>query len=313
MRTFAKSQIRYSKSQRMGIFALLGLIVSIEITSFFIDKSQDYHPQSEIPPELLQLQNQVDQQTSTPSLQKFNPNALSSEGWKELGFSEKQVVTILKYKNTLGGNFSTKEEIRNCFVISEAKFSELEPYIEIAYVSQNSRDNAHSSRNSYENSYKKDKPKIHYSKFNPNEYSEVDWQRIGFSEKQAQSILKYKRSLGGKFTSLEQIRASYVINEEKFQEMKPYILIPKEEILKSETFPKEEIPAKAERKLEKFNPNDLSREQWIDLGFTEKQVNTILNYKRSLGGKFQNAEILRKCYSISEDKFQELEPFLVFE
>jgi hypothetical protein len=313
MRTFAKSQIRYSKSQRMGIFALLGLIVCIEVTSFFIHQSKEYNPQTEIPPELLSLQNQIDQKTTTTSLQKFNPNALTSEGWKELGFSEKQVATIFKYKNSLGGNFSTKEEIKNCFVISEAKFLELEPYIEIEYIAQNSRNNTYSSSNSYENLYKKDKPKIHYSKFNPNDYSEIDWQRIGFSENQAQSILKYKRSLGGMFTTLEQIRASYVISEDKFQEMKPYILLPKEELLKSETFTKETSPTRSEQNLEKFNPNDLTREQWMDLGFSEKQVNTILNYKKSLGGKFKNAEILRKCYSISDEKFQELEPFLVFE
>ena len=65
--------------------------------------------------------------------------------------------------------------------------------------------------------------------------------------------------------------------------------------------------------LEKFNPNDLTREQWMDLGFTEKQVNTIFNYKKSLGGKFNDAATLKKCYSISEEKFAEIEAFLVFD
>ena len=63
----------------------------------------------------------------------------------------------------------------------------------------------------------------------------------------------------------------------------------------------------------KFNPNDLSLEDWIKLGFTEKQATTILNYKRSLGGKFKDAKTLKKAYSISEEKYKEIEPHLIFE
>src|SRR5690606_3954660 len=74
---------------------------------------------------------------------------------------------------------------------------------------------------------KDSKPKIHYQRFNPNDYSVKDWQKIGFSEKQAETILKYKKILGGKFTTLDQIRKCYVIDEEKFREMKPFIVLPK--------------------------------------------------------------------------------------
>ena len=33
-------------------------------------------------------------------------------------------------------------------------------------------------------------------------------------------------------------------------------------------------------------------------GFTEKQANTILNFKRSLGGSFKDAKTLKRCYEI---------------
>lgn len=319
MRTFAKSQIRYSKSQRMGIFALIGLIVCLEATSFFLNREREINSVVEIPPELRSLQNQIDPSqtfnSSSQLLQDFNPNALSAQEWQDLGFSEKQVNTILKYKNSLGGNFSSKEEIRNCFVISETKYEELEPFIQLKSVKGNAvpTGNTYSSYNS--NQFQpKEKPRIRYSAFNPNEYSSEDWQNIGFSYKQANSILKYKRSLGGKFSSLDQIEASFVISPEKFQEMKPFIRIPLESKSTQEEIPStpKELP-KATKVIEKFNPNNLSVEEWMELGFTEKQVNTIMNYKRSLGGKFKNAEVLKKSYSISEEKFKEIEPFLVFE
>lgn len=317
MRTFAKSQIRYSKSQRMGIFAFIGLIVSFEISVFFLNRSAEMNHQIEIPPEVLQINSSSNStqsftnSTLSNSLEKFNPNELSAEEWQNLGFSEKQSATILKYKYSLGGNFTSKDQIKNCYVISEAKFHELEPFIELKSISLASTAKQNSQFSSETYYPKKEKVKIRYQKFNPNEYDAKDWMQIGFSEKQANSIMKYKRSLGGQFTSLDQIQASYVISDEKFKEMKPFIVlsIPN-------TSSKEPVSIKEQKlspRLEKFNPNDLSREQWMDLGFSEKQVNTIFNYKKSLGGKFKNAEILKKCYAISEEKFLEIEPFLVFE
>ena len=65
------------------------------------------------------------------------------------------------------------------------------------------------------------------SKFNPNELSIEEWQKIGFSEKQAQTILKYKDLVGGAFLSKEQLAKCYAISTEKFKEIEPYVLLPK--------------------------------------------------------------------------------------
>lgn len=311
MRTFAKSRIRYSKSQRLGIFALLGLIISIQVVSFFLNQPKE-KIQVELPSELQFIHTQKNELVQldtekTIILKNFNPNELTEQQWQNLGFTQKQVQTILKYKYSLGGYFSSKEEIKSCFVISEKKFLEIEPYIVIGDLRQNKL----KKLNSNQTLRKVEKEKISYKKFNPNDYEISDWVLIGFSEKQAKSILKYKKSLGGKFSSLEQIKNSYVISDTKFQEMKSYIFLPNE--LTEKTEKKVKNIAEEKPKLEIFNPNDLSRKQWKELGFTEKQVNTIFNYKRSLGGKFKDAETLKKCYSISEDKFTEIEPYLVFE
>jgi hypothetical protein len=48
---------------------------------------------------------------------------------EKLGFSEKQVKTILKYKNIVGGNFESKEQLKKCYAISEEKFAQIESYI----------------------------------------------------------------------------------------------------------------------------------------------------------------------------------------
>lgn len=313
------SRVRYNKSQRIAVSILIASLLLIEIGIWKLDENQKPSQNLSIPVEIATLQNQIDAQEGSSNyknskyksveLQKFNPNELDKSGWMNLGFSPKQADVILKYKKSLGGNFSSKEEISRCFVISEEKFEELTYYILLPEFS-----NGNSPSNSNNYSQNKLKAKSHYRKFNPNKYSQSDWMSIGFSEKQALTILKYKRSLGGNFTSLNQIEKCFVISEEKFQEMKPFMVISKiEETTKNET--KTEVKAEAPIKvqLEKFNPNEISREQWMNLGFTEKQVNTIFNYKKSLGGKFKDAATLKRCYSISEEKFAEIEPYLIFE
>jgi hypothetical protein len=52
------------------------------------------------------------------------------------------------------------------------------------------------------------------------------WQKLGFSEKQASTILKYKDIVGGKFISKEQLKKCYAISEDKFK-MESFIYFPK--------------------------------------------------------------------------------------
>lgn len=236
----------------------------------------------------------------------FNPNDLPQQGWEKLGFSPKQAETIMKYKQIIGGKFTSKEQIRKCFVIDDEKYAEMKAYILLPEKSK--EDEKLSSKQIGKN--------IQYIKFNPNNYSEKDWQKLGFSSKQAISILKYKTILGGQFKTKEQIKKCYIISDEKYQEMEPYIDLPTNVEYKAE-LPKVEskiVENKVEKieLIEKFNPNNLNHEDWIKLGFTEQQVNTILKFKRSLGGKFKDAKTLKKCYAISEEKFNEIEPYLIF-
>ena len=63
--------------------------------------------------------------------------------------------------------------------------------------------------------------------------------------------------------------------------------------------------------LAEFDPNDLNETQWQNLGFTEKQISTILNYKKVVGGKFISKEQFRKCFAVSADKFDELGSYIL--
>lgn len=58
-----------------------------------------------------------------------------------------------------------------------------------------------------------------------------------------------------------------------------------------------------------FDPNGLSIELWQKLGLSQKQAAVIKNYE-SKGGKFREKEDVQKMYTISEEVYQRLEPYI---
>ena len=59
-----------------------------------------------------------------------------------------------------------------------------------------------------------------------------------------------------------------------------------------------------------FNPNTLTEEEWLQMGLTDRQVRSIMNY-RAKGGKFYSKSDVAKLYTISEEEYALLEPFIV--
>ena len=59
-----------------------------------------------------------------------------------------------------------------------------------------------------------------------------------------------------------------------------------------------------------FNPNTITEEEWLQMGLTDRQVRNIMNYKAK-GGKFYSKSDVGKLYTISEEDFAQLEPFIV--
>lgn len=257
-------------------------------------------------------------------LKEFDPNSLTENEWKMLGFSERQTATILKYKNVVGGNFTSKQQLKKCYAISGEKFAELEPYILLPETSVSSYKNYESNynrRNYYQNSSYKN----HYvkksltvpGKFNPDHFSVTDFIKMGFTENQANSILKYKNYLGGSFISKEKFKECFIISDENYRKMEPYLLLPEktpENYVKSKTnfqdsYAKTE---KAKVNYQNFDPNMTDLEGWKNLGFSEKQAQVIINYRdRNLKGSFKSLEDIQRCFVISADKFEELKPYIV--
>jgi DNA uptake protein ComE-like DNA-binding protein len=59
-----------------------------------------------------------------------------------------------------------------------------------------------------------------------------------------------------------------------------------------------------------FDPNTIGPDSLCLLGFSQKQAESIIKY-RSKGGKFRKKSDFAKMYVVSDDKYKELEPYIV--
>jgi len=245
----------------------------------------------------------ISESSSVLNLTDFDPNDLDEKQWQHLGFSEKQIATILNYKKIVGGKFASKEQFKKCFAVSAEKFEELKSYILLP------ESNKEANSGHFKNFEKRT---ISISgKFNPDHYSAADWIRMGFSERQAEAILKYKSYLGGSFVSKEKFKECFIISEENYQKINSYLILPEKTPASFTHYSKSFKPEKAKIQYHSFDPNTLDLEDWKSFGFSDKQAQTIVNYRdRNLKGSFKSLEDIQKCFVISAEKFEEMKPFM---
>ncbi|WP_300348136.1 helix-hairpin-helix domain-containing protein [Chryseobacterium sp.] len=150
------------------------------------------------------------------------------------------------------------------------------------------------------------------TEFDPNDLDENQWQKLGFSEKQTTTILKYKKIVGGKFLSKEQFKKCYAVSDEKFTQLQDFILLPESnKDAKSSHYNFKQFEKTSLNISGKFNPDQLSQNDWEKMGFSEKQSAAILKYKSYLGGSFVSKEKFKECFIINDENYQKLAPYLL--
>lgn len=151
-----KTYFDFSKKERIGVLLLCSLL--LVLIFIFNVESQQFLPSGlEVDPadiEYIQLSSATEKKIGDDAGDKtiadkdnwslFDPNDLDKQGWTELGFSEKQALSILNYKNNYGP-FKKKSDIKKLYVVSDEKFNELEPFIQFKQEVIEDRDAAQSA------------------------------------------------------------------------------------------------------------------------------------------------------------------------
>ncbi|MCX6258016.1 MAG: helix-hairpin-helix domain-containing protein [Bacteroidia bacterium] len=143
--------------------------------------------------------------------------------------------------------------------------------------------------------------------FDPNHLQAQDWQSFGLTEKQTAVILNYLDK-GGRFHEPEDLKKIYGFPEKLYDKMESYIEIKDHKDKK--TAYKTQKPRSPE--YFSFDPNTASDQDLLNLGLSEKQTAVIRKYL-SKGGRFYKKEDFKNIYSIGDELYQKLEPYISIE
>ncbi|MBR6731476.1 MAG: helix-hairpin-helix domain-containing protein [Bacteroidales bacterium] len=123
--------------------------------------------------------------------------------------------------------------------------------------------------------------KVESFRFNPNTATEEELCRLGFTPKQAQSIINY-RDKGGRFRRPEDFAKSYVVSDSIFRRLKPYIDIPLVDLNQADSAAFDALPG-------------------IGGWFASKMI----EHRKALGG-YSYKEQLMDIYRFDQEKFDGL-------
>ena len=137
------------------------------------------------------------------------------------------------------------------------------------------------SHSEYVEAYRRETRRVESFRFNPNTVSVEDLIRLGFSEKQAAAIDRYRAS-GGRFRRKADFAKSFVVADSVYRRLERFIDIPKVDLNRADSAALDDLP-----------------------GIGAWYAKRILEYRAELGG-YSFAEQLMDIYRFDREKFDAL-------
>jgi competence ComEA-like helix-hairpin-helix protein len=213
----------------------------------------------------------------------FDPNTLPVDGWKKLGYSQKQAQAVDKYRQR-GGVFRKADDVKKLFFIDDEDFQILEPYIVIEHIPEREPRREYSSEKPSQPAVTK---KVELNTADTSDLKELR----GIGSGYAKRIVKYRQQLGG-FYKPEQLLEVYGFTQELYEKVAPNIIIDGDELRKIN--------------INTATLDQLKRHPYLDY----YQAKAIVNYREKYG-KFASVDDLLKTNLIYQETFDKIKPYLV--
>jgi competence ComEA-like helix-hairpin-helix protein len=211
----------------------------------------------------------------------FDPNKIGVEEWIRLGFTEKQAESIEKLKSK-GFKFYKPEDLKTVYVVGEANYNRLAPYIKI--------DQNNFSKREYAKPVYPEKPKEKFViDINTADSSLFERQK-GIGPALASRIIKYRNRLGG-FVSTEQIKEVWGMPDSTFQYLKERLTV-------------NEIKV-AQLNLNTTDFETLRKHPYINYTFAK-----VIEAYRRQHGNFVSTDDLKKIPIITDSIYRKLLPYV---
>jgi competence ComEA-like helix-hairpin-helix protein len=310
VRKWWKDYFTFNKTERIGLFVLVGLIGLVWLLPQYFNKTSIKSNSVKIKGVDLDTLNYLsienNQHYKENSLQKhklffFDPNTIDDSSWMKLGLQLKTINTINHYKEK-GGRFHKPDDIKKIYGIKPLLAEELLPFVRI--VGSNHIEMQMGERFPPNHNFQNTKDSVYFKIRNTTssrKLIKVDINAADTSEfialpcigpTLAQRIVKFRENLGG-FISVEQLLEVYGIKDSVFQILKPQLIC------------SNAIQFIA---INKADFNAINRHPYISY----QEAKAIVKY-REQHGLFKTPEDLLNLANLDEAWLQKILPYLNFE
>ena len=226
---------------------------------------------------------------------RFDPNKISKDSLKLLGFSGYATNSLLKYRSK-GGIIRSIDQMSKINGLDEATLERLSPYVDLPKLLKKQYASSSSSSESQYNTqskikkkkYKRKEPKI----FDINTGDTTDFMNLhGIGSVYSKRIINFRNSLGGFFT-VQQVGDVWGIEDSLFQAIKPYLTVDPVLIQK--------------RNINHMDKDSLNKHPYINW----KKSKTILAYKAA-HGDYKHMDDFYKLHLIEDDFVDTMKHYFV--
>lgn len=288
--THLRSYLKFTASQRSGIFVLLLLVISLQLAYFFADftvvssataKKQQW----------LSLQTQIDaakhqQYNYVPKIYPFNPNFITDFKGYKLGMTPSEINRLLEFRK-LNRYVNSAKEFQAVTKISDSLLLAISPYFKFPDWVTNKKGFKSYAKQDFN---KKEKITI----LDINQATKEELKKIyGIGDGLSDRILKEKEKFGG-FVSMEQMNDVWGLSPEVIAKLHQYFKV-------------SVVP-----NVKKINVNNASVRELSQFPyFRFALAKSIVTY-RSMNGDIKDSEDLIKIKDFPVDKVKIIALYLEF-
>ncbi|WP_125722469.1 ComEA family DNA-binding protein [Flavobacterium ustbae] len=291
---FLNKYFHFTKQQRIGIFMLFVIMISLQLFYLFSDSNISETKSAE-KEEWLALQSEIDQEklintNAKPAVYLFNPNFISDYKGYKLGMSVEEIDRLLVFRKE-NKYVNSAEEFQKVTGISDSLLNKISPLFKFPDWKQNK---SNSTTEKKEFSIKSFPKKEKLAILDINQATKEDLMKIyGIGEGLSTRILKQKEIFGA-FVSMEQMKDVWGLSPEVINELNSHfkVVIPSD--------------------LKKINVNEASLKELAQFSYFKYGLARQIVIYRSMNGNFNNIEDLAKIKDFPVEKAKIISLYLEF-
>ncbi len=293
-----KSFLQFNKSQRIGIFSLFGIIITLQVLYYFVD----FTPTETVNPEeqkWLSLSSKIESLKEESPTYKYkvypyNPNFITDFKGYKLGMTTAQIDKLFAFRK-LGKFANSPKEFQAVTGISDSLLNAMLPNFKFPdWVNNKSESNYKDYKNNKNSNYQKFPEKEKLVIKDINLATKEDLMKIsGIGDAISDRILGYKLNFKS-FVTMDQMNEIYGLSPEVIQKLNVNFQVINQP------------------NIEKVDINNLSIKELTKFPYFKYQIAKNIVIYRSMNGEIKNIAELSEIKDFPVDKIKIIALYLQF-